>query len=148
MDRTLINSITRATRCPGCNARIGTHCADKFGVPVNPPHPSRQRLAAARFPQLGEAIAAAAQETTLRAAAEAAGAHARKEEHLVQSGRTAAGQFAPGASGNPAGRPSKDVKARRLQEKLSAALASLAGAAGGQGPAKPVRRADGADSHV
>lgn len=129
MDRKLVDSITRATRCPGCNARIGTHCADEFGVPVNPPHPSRQRLAATRFPKLGEAIAAAAQEMALLAAAQEAEAQTRKKEQLAQAGRNPkTGQFASGVSGNPAGRPRKDVKARRLQEKLSAALETLAGA--------------------
>jgi hypothetical protein len=141
MDRKLIDSITRASWCSSCRARIGIPCTDTFGVPMIPPHPSRQKLAAERFPKLAEAIAAAAQEMALAAAAEKAAAQVRKEKRLHQTGRTSTGQFAPGASGNPSGRPRKGAKIQKLQEQLSQALETLTGSAG---PLPPAAKVSGA----
>lgn len=120
MNSRLSGSIIRASACR-CGARIGQKCKDQYGVPV-PPHPDRQKRAANRFPSIAEALSGLSAGEPPAPSADQQ--KAERNRRLLESGRTATGQFSPGRSGNPRGRP-RGTSGTRQQRANQLELARL-----------------------
>lgn len=186
MDHRLAAAIVRASACR-CGARIGQKCRDRrYGVPARSPHPTRQHRAGERFPKIAAALAEAKAAKAARLAAismrQLQNAAALLEtlplravakryrvavptlrKYLKRAGlyKPAAhfGQWKPGQSGNPKGRPSPArqwaaLPCNALGPQSDANGSSLAPAAAGSSDCRSNRdclasppKADGAEPH-